>query len=167
MKVFGYFLFLLFILSNKSIETTYSINSILDYLQRTRYYDLLQAVKIQFGDDIAIDVCEALIQSSDCETIVRVYMTDGGNRLLGEFEEIRPIQPTVPEPKPMEEKPEQIIQRLLDKRIISNENVLPVVDFIIINFYDVLEDNMDQTEIEGFFKRIDRMPIKPINPIMH
>ena len=57
----------------------YSIDSFLDYLQETGYYDLIQVIKNTFGDNVAIDVCKELAKNSDCECLVRVYMikTDG------------------------------------------------------------------------------------------
>ena len=52
----------------------YSIDAFLDYLQEKGYYDLIEEIKNAFGDDIAIAVCKELVQSNDCEIVVRIYM---------------------------------------------------------------------------------------------
>ena len=70
-----YLFCMILILSNIEVQgTTFSIGALLDYLQETGYYEIIQAIKNSFGDDIAIDVCKELTNSNDCEEIVRVYM---------------------------------------------------------------------------------------------
>ena len=152
MKSYGYLLLLLFILPNIDVVWgSFSIDEILNYLQETGYYDLLQAIKIEFGNDVAIDVCEALIQSSDCKTIITIYMTDK-YRLLEEIEKFG---------NAFIENP--IIYRLkLEKeKIIINGKVWPVVDLILFQFYDVLKRNMDKQpkKMDDFFRRINRLKI--------
>ena len=161
MKIFGYFLFLLFILSNIGVEGKYSIDSILDYLQQTRYYDLLQEIKNQFGDDVAIDVCKALTKSSDCEQIIRVYMTNGGNRLLKEQDEMKPMDDGS-EQEIVEKDPMLYKKKLQDEKVIKNINVEPVIDLILDKYYEVLINNMTPTEMKEFFKTIDKIKILPL-----
>ena len=69
MKVF-LFIFLLFIIFNQS----FSINNFLDYLKNTGYYETIEYIKLIFGDDVAIEVCRELLQTNDCEVVVKVYM---------------------------------------------------------------------------------------------
>ena len=77
MKIMRYLFCMILILSNIEVQGgTYSIDLFLDYLQETEYYEIIQAIKNAFGDDIAIDVCKKLTKSNDCEQVVRVYMVD-------------------------------------------------------------------------------------------
>ena len=70
-----YLFCMILILSNIEVQgSTYSIQTFLDYLQGTGYYEIIQAIKNAFGDDIAIDVCKELTKSNDCEEVVRIYM---------------------------------------------------------------------------------------------
>ena len=71
MKELLFILLPLFILNDLN---QYSIKYILDYLQETKYYEVIQNVKNVFGDDIAIEVCKEYVQTNDCETIVKDYM---------------------------------------------------------------------------------------------
>ena len=79
MKTLRYMFYMILILSNTNTEVLrgdYSIDALLDYLQETGYYDIIQSIKIYFGDDVAIDVCKEFVQTNHCETVVRVYMTN-------------------------------------------------------------------------------------------
>ena len=72
MKAFITLLFMMFIISN--INGDYSIDNFLNYLQESGYYDLFQEVKYSLGDDIAITLCKELVNSNDCEIVIKVYM---------------------------------------------------------------------------------------------
>ena len=77
MKAIRYLFYMMLLLSNiEVLKGDYSIDTFLNYLQEKGYYDLIQAVKTYFGDDVAISVCQELVQSNDCETVVRIYMTN-------------------------------------------------------------------------------------------
>ena len=65
--------FILFIVNGQS---SFSIDNLLDYLQQTGYYEIIQNVKRYFGDDVAIELCQELVQTNQCETVVRIYMTN-------------------------------------------------------------------------------------------
>ena len=53
-----------------------SINFFLNYLLETGYYDVIEAVKKVYGNDIAIEVCKEFLQSNDCEEFVKVYLSN-------------------------------------------------------------------------------------------
>ena len=38
-------------------------------------YELLVEVKSYFGNDVSISICKQLVATSDCETLVRVYIS--------------------------------------------------------------------------------------------
>ena len=69
MKVITFLLFVIFAFSR---DTTYSIDALLDYLQETGYYEIIYQVKKHFGDDVAIDFCEGIVRTTQCEQVVRV-----------------------------------------------------------------------------------------------
>ena len=58
----------------KKILTNYSIYAFLEYLHENDYYDLIYWAKCQYGDDIAIGLCQDLVSSVFCEQAVIVYM---------------------------------------------------------------------------------------------
>ena len=159
MKIFGYLLLMLFFLSNPGVECSFSINEILDYLQETGYYNIFQAVKMHFGDDVAINICYLLIPSYDCETIIKVYMTGKYSinlpyRVLGQLE-----------PSRNEEEDYQIIsdpieyKKELSKEIKINKEVEPLIDLILF-YYDILLRNLDPKDINIFFKKVNKIEIK-------
>ena len=76
MRIIRYLFYMILLLSNIGIQASnYSIDILLEYLEVQGYYGLIQGSKTVFGNDVAIEVCKELVQSSDCETVVRVYMT--------------------------------------------------------------------------------------------
>ena len=77
MKVLALLLSLLMILD---VKTDFSIESFINYLQEKGYYDLLVEIKRYYGKDVAIDVCKEIIQSTDCETIIRIYIPNETRR---------------------------------------------------------------------------------------
>ena len=58
----------------------YSINSLVNYLQVNGYYEVIEKIKKEYGDDVAIEFCKEFIQSRDCEEIVKVYIPQAINR---------------------------------------------------------------------------------------
>ena len=74
MKVLALLLSLLIVLDAK---TDYSIESFINYLQEKGYYNLLVEIKRYYGKDVAIDVCREIIQSKDCETLIKIYIQNG------------------------------------------------------------------------------------------
>ena len=66
-------LLLPFIIFNVRLSN-YSINDFLTYLERTGYYKVFLAIKIEFGSDYAIEACNEFIHSPDCDIAVNVYM---------------------------------------------------------------------------------------------
>ena len=67
------FIFLPLIIFNVDLNK-YSINSLLDFLENTGFYEVLQNVKTVLGNDIAIEVCKEFVNSKDCELVVVVYI---------------------------------------------------------------------------------------------
>ena len=63
-------LFVLLIVGNKAQGPILTYK----YLQEGGYNDLIYQAKCGIGDDIAIDICRALVDSPYCEEVVRVYM---------------------------------------------------------------------------------------------
>ena len=57
-----------------NIKGNYSIATLLNYLQEKGLYELLVEVKSYFGNDVSISICKQLVATSDCETLVRVYI---------------------------------------------------------------------------------------------
>ena len=47
---------------------------LLDYLEKTGYYEVIIEIKSVLGNDIAIDFCKDFVQSQDCEEVVKIYM---------------------------------------------------------------------------------------------
>ena len=140
MKTIRYLFCFILIFSNiEVLRGDYSIDTFLDYLQQSGYYELIQSIKIYFGDDVAIDVCLELTQTNDCETVVKVYMT-GGNKI------------TFPRP-PIDPKIfKEIFQYFENNYNISNE-MRELIE-LIISFYDNLIENMNIEEIINFIERI-------------
>ena len=52
----------------------YSIDTLLDFLQTNEYYNMLELVKIFYGNDIAIEMCKELVKSNHCNSIIKIYM---------------------------------------------------------------------------------------------
>ena len=67
------FIFLPLIIFNVDLNK-YSINSLLDFLENTGFYEVLKNVKIVLGNDIAIEVCKEFVNSKDCDLVVVVYI---------------------------------------------------------------------------------------------
>ena len=144
MKTFIYLLFTLFLFSNIEGQN-YSIYNIINFLQQTGYYDLINAIKNNFGKDVAVGVCENLIQSPHCEEVVKVYMTRKYQRY------------TIKLPKVVifaqDKKLKPRIDELIPDPIV--EPVRPLLE-CILDFYDVLMRNMKEaTIVNDFLRRIN------------
>ena len=147
MKTIIYLFYMMLLLSNIGVlQGDYSIGSLLDYLQEKELYDLIQTLKIYFGNDVAIDVCKELIQSNDCEIVVRVYMEgengSGANKGKGRRNHNTP------------EICEEIFEYFEDKYNIS-EKIRGLIE-VILTYYDSLIENMNREEIIDFIERIIR-----------
>ena len=143
MKAFTILLFNLFLFSN--IEGSFSIDSLLEYLQQTGYYEIIQAVKFYYGNDVAISVCKELVQSRHCETVVRVYMIN--NYVVYSLKLSRASNKT---PQTLEKNPE-----LKDLVKEPKEIVKPLLNYLL-KFYDILKRNMKEEEkIKTFFENIN------------
>ena len=151
MKTIRYLFYMIFILSNIEVQGgDYSIDPFLDYLQETGYYDIIQAIKIYYGDDIAIDVCEELTKSNDCETVVMIYMITGGGR----GRRARIFNNT--EIKEVAEIYQPIIEYFENEYNI-NEEMRELIE-VILSFYENLIKNMNKEEIIIFIEKIIKNP---------
>ena len=145
MKIIKYLFYLILILSNKEVLLggDYSIDIFLDYLQEKGYYDLIQAIKGTFGDDIAKDICKQLTKSNDCEIVVRVYMIETSvNQESGPKKFPRRIDT---------ELYEQIFGYFENKYSLTEE--MKILIKIILDYYYDLKENMAQDEIIDLIDR--------------
>ena len=157
MTIYGYLLLMLFILSNLGVEGNYSINSVIQYLQETGYYDLFQAIKIEFGDDVAIGICILLIPSYDCQTIIKVYMTETSH-IYRALRQLQPVSDINKEISIIEDPQE--FKLMLQKEIKINKKVEPIIDLILFRHYNILLRNLGPKEIMNFFKKVNRMEVE-------
>ena len=139
MKAIAVLLLIIFIVDGQS---TYSIDAFLDYLQENGYYEIILQVKITFGDDIAIDVCKQLVQTNDCEIVVKTYMTGSHSMncpsVPHNYIELKNKIKTEPS-KDFIDK----IERLL-RRLSPDEKELV---FLLLSFYDILIKKMSEDQI--------------------
>ena len=144
MKIFIILLFTLIYAFHT--ESSYSIVSLIDYLIGNGYYELIQQVKMVFGNDVAIDVCISIVETSQCEEIVRVYM-----------------EPSQTSPSPgIPRTPDDIIDFNEDSYFISEiQKLLGKADeetynliLTIISYYDILKQAMNDDEILAFIKNV-------------
>ena len=140
MKTIRYLFFMMLLLSNTEVlGGEYSKDTLIDYLQEKGYYNIIHSVKVLFGDDIAFDVCMELVQSDDCEEVVRIYMT-------GE------IKISIPEPH----IDTQIFKEILDS-IENNYNISKEMrELIEVIVYYSLIGNMNKEEFIDIIERIIR-----------
>ena len=151
MKIMRYLCCLILILSNIEVQGgSFSIDNLLNYLQETGYWDIILGIKNSFGDDIAIDVCEELVQSIGCVEVVRIYMTKDPGGSGGGGNHVAPYINI------------DIISEILEyfeKKHNVIEGVIRELIELILNYYYILIENMDNKEniisfIENtFFKK--------------
>ncbi len=73
MKFLVFIFISLFLALNKCDD--YSINALLNFLQSEGYYEIIYEIKLYFGDDVAIAFCKEIVQTEDCDIVVRIYMS--------------------------------------------------------------------------------------------
>ena len=145
MKALGYLLFIAFILSN--VKSDYSINILLDFLQEKGYYNIIQHVKIIFGDNIAISVCKSFIETIHCEEVVRVYIASSSKaRARGASSE----EDLIPGEEDLIPEAKNILKKA---RVLPQDK--PLIIVILYN-YDYLIQNMSEEEILKLIHRILR-----------
>ena len=143
MKTLLYLFCIILILSNIEVQGgSFSIDDFLDYLQEKGYYDIIQAVKNSFGDDIAIAVCEELVKSNDCEIVVRIYMTNGGGG----------GGPNKAKSNVNKKLYEEIIE-YLEKIYKIDEKLRELIE-LILSYYSTLIESLSKEEIINLIKRI-------------
>ena len=140
MKALGYLLLIVFMFSIG--HAGYSIYEIIDYLQENQQYEIINSIKCFLGNDVAIGYCKQLVETEHCDVVVKVYMTKC-NSSSGPRRAQRRI-PTVDDLS-------------LEARIIYDKLNLDNVDdvkrqliIIILSFYDILIQNMTDSEIYDF-----------------
>ena len=143
---------LLFTLSINCVESSnpFSINDLIDYHQETGYYYIIQSVKIYLGDDVSINVCEELINSNHCEEVVRIYIGNSPNLAPGRKKKI-----TEEEEDHLFEQIESIKIKLAIKKIyhkFGSEGDILIL--IILNYYDVLIQYMEESEILNMIRTL-------------
>ena len=67
------------------VKASYFLEDFLNYIQEKGYYDIIVQLKYYYGNDIAIDFCKQLVQNSNCDLFIRIYIPQ---RTRGENEEI-------------------------------------------------------------------------------
>ena len=108
-----------------------------------------QELKIIFGDDVAIELCKTLIIDTDCETIVRVYISYGGG-----------INPIPSHPSRLTKGEIFVINALpsFNKFILELYEVdyikTTTFIYIIIKYYNTLIKEMTKREILELIKTI-------------
>ena len=123
MKAILFLLLPLIILkTNSQINNDYSIDSFLDYLQNSGYYEVILGIKLLYGNDYAISFCKTYVaMTSDCELVVVIYMI------------IRTATPV---------KPSYTLQE-------ENDKIDEIVNYIKQTFLDILlkNNNNDINEV--------------------
>ena len=150
MNTIRYLFYMMLLLSNiEVLRGSYSIDSLLDYLQEKGYYDIILAIKTYFGDDVAIDFCQELVQSNNCEEVVRVYTatqspapdTDGS-------------EPQYAPPYINPEVEEEIFERIKSNYDITTSKNLENLILLILSYYSILIEGMSDEQIYDFIVEI-------------
>ena len=149
MKTMRYLFYMLLLLSNiEVLRGDYSIDTLLNYLQEKGYYDIIQAVKIYFGNDVAIDVCKELVKSNQCDIVVRIYMTT---------ETTTPdIDGSGPQHAPAHINPEAY-EKIFNAIKKKYENIFEGLEnliLLILSYYSILIEGMSDREIYDFIVAI-------------
>ena len=105
------FIFISLFLALNKCDEEYSINTLLNFLQSTGYYEIIYETKLYFGDDVAIAICQEIVQTKHCYEVVTVYM------------------PPPPSPKKCPPNGKDIIKNIISRpkiheNLISNINIL-------------------------------------------
>ena len=124
----------------------YSENEFIEYLQESELYDIIQSVKYYYGDDVAINFCEELTQSSFCAVVVRVYMTNSGSS---------PIDPKTSIEYLLEKtKASEYFKIEIIKLYKEVDNKSKFLISIIVSSYNILIKNMKEIEILTLIKKM-------------
>ena len=143
-------------------QSTYSINEFLNYLQENGYYEIIHQIKIYYGDDVAISFCQGLVETGDCETVVKVYMT---KYQMPSQDHHHPI--FIIDPKEFDEimknLPKEIeydIRQLLDKY----KNFEEIIAFIkmMAKYYNTLIKEKKEKEILDLIKKMSEQIYRTI-----
>ena len=136
--------FLLFIVFTFNGDNSFSIDALLDYFQETGFYEIIYQVKMNFGDDVAIDFCKEIVRNTQCEEVVRVYMPDSlpSTQRRCPKKEIDPVNPAI-NPKPSDDFIEEIIKLLHG---VSSQVIESYISFILKN-YGILIKVMSERDI--------------------
>ena len=117
MKQIFTLLFTLIIISY--VNGDYSINQLIEYLENTGIYNIIAEVNSNYGNDVAIELCMQIVQSYNCQDVVRVY-----------------IGPPSPRPQPAPGGPPIVIPSIREI-LTSTDNFLILV--ANMNFNDLME----------------------------
>ena len=113
----------------KANSQNYSIDYLLDYLQKSGYYEVIFSIKSLYGNDFAIGFCKTyVVMTLHCEEVVAVYMIKiGGTRGANS---VKPSSKIVP-------------QNEIDK-------INDLIDFLNQNYLDILlkNNNNDMNEVK-------------------
>ena len=144
-------LILLFILSIIYAQNTYSITTVLEHLQETGYYEIIQDTKIYFGNDISIDLCKSLINSPHCEEVVTIYMPysqgSSSHRAPRRSEIIEDERDDI-----FEKFESKTIKNEIKKIYLSSGHMQKLFIFNFLKYYDYLIRNMKESQILRFIK---------------
>ena len=120
-------------------QKDYSIDEFLDYLHETGYYDIIQNVKISYGNEVAINLCLGLTHNFLCEEVVRVYMAPSGSC---------PIDPKTPIEDVLKEiKASEYFKKEIVKLYEEVNDKGKYLILIIVSSYDILRKKMEEKEI--------------------
>ena len=147
-----YLFCMILILSNIEVQGgSYSIQPFLDYLQEKGYYEIIQAIKNSFGDDIAIAVCKELTKSNDCEEVVRVYMVfvDEDDNQGGSGMHLMPPRYIA--------NISEIIEYFEKKCIIKTEEKRELIEYILRYYSILIQEMKDDKELIKIIQRITKI----------
>ena len=76
--------------------SSYSIDTFLEYIQNSGYYEIFLQIKYYYGDDVAIATCKELVQSNDCDYLVKVYFPSRKNYIIAiKYYQNQKVKPTL------------------------------------------------------------------------
>ena len=125
----SYFWFLLTIAVIAKVKGSFSMYKFVDDLVACGYYDFFIEVNNELGNDVAIEFCETITQSCNCEILVRVFLPPP-----------RPPYQPCPPPPGME---------VID----PSPPYVPSLFEIILKNLDILEANMTPEEVDYILDR--------------
>ena len=142
MKPFLFLLIGLLIINN--VQGDYSINTFLNYLHETGYFEILVQVKFHFGPDVSIYVCLEFVNSNFCEEVIRVYIPNSHLRALEE---------------------DNLVEKQLEKRQLAESQYLNIEELYPFLYQDrYLKILLKFYEEEEIKKKIRKIIEKFSNP---